>query len=64
MKHRDCSPDMQTGPFIEAIETECPYCHGTHVEYLSFDANENGMQETYKCFDCDVEFSIDVEIPF
>lgn len=50
-------------PVDEAVETECPYCHGNDTEFLGY-ADEARNTEKYVCHECEVDFTVDVEIPF
>lgn len=48
---------------IEVIDVECPYCHGNDTEFMGY-ADEARNTETYFCWDCEVNFEVEVEIPF
>jgi|GEM_PF-3662216 len=47
----------------EVKEVECPFCHGVHTEFLRH-ADEARNVETHLCWDCKVDFEVEVEIPF
>ena len=50
-------------PPQEAVQTECPYCHGNDTEFLGY-ADEARNTEKYVCHECEVDFTVEVEIPF
>ena len=50
-------------PPQEAVQTECPYCHGNDTEFLGY-ADEARNTENYVCHECEVDFTVEVEIPF
>lgn len=47
----------------EVKEVECPYCHGNNTEFIRFD-DEARSTEIYVCHECEVDFTVEVEIPF
>ncbi len=65
---REYPHDLQNGPYIEAVETVCPYCHGISTEFLCFDTKKEALDgnshETHFCYDCQIEFDVATEIPF
>lgn len=48
---------------VEVAEKECPYCHGVNTNLVGY-ADEAHNTETYFCWDCEVNFEVEVEIPF
>ena len=50
-------------PPQEAVQTECPYCYGNDTEFMGY-ADEARNTEKYVCHECEVDFTVEVEIPF
>ena len=48
---------------IEVVDVECPYCRGISTELIGFE-DEAHNTEIYVCHECEVDFTVDVEIPF
>ena len=44
-------------------EVECPYCKGANTEFIGF-VDEAETVERHVCYDCEVEFVEEIEIPF
>ena len=49
-------------PPSEAEDVECPYCKGVNTEMVAM--NESQILAVYACYDCEVEFVEEIEIPF
>jgi len=50
-------------PVDEAVEKECPFCHGTNTTLVGYADEAHGV-ENYLCWGCEVNFEVEVEIPF